>query len=704
MTSVPGATHDPLPPVVLAALRLAATVIAEVGGEPVDPGRVVASREGVFILLDLLAQSAPLRAEVAARLAATAGEGLLLAEGGAFALGLTDRDPAVVGRAAGQVRALLGEQRRAARRDRREQQRAGRATAEQRRDERAKDRLADLRQARDQARRRAALAESDARRSHAELLDLGDELAAQTARAQAAQAQLAAARREASDPLQLAAALAALLRCTAGAGLDQAARLAGLPAELATTVSTWLPALLDAFADPPAPAAASVSARERQPRVDVLGGGTEIGGSCVLITAGDTRLLVDAGSRPGGHRADDLAPPRIADAFAGRLDAVVVTHAHNDHAGWVPAVLARSPHTPVLATEATATLLAPLWIDSAKVLARRGTGDAFEPAPFDADDVQHALRQLRAVPCGRRHRVGDLDVELFPAGHIVGAAGVVVHAGDQRIVVSGDVSRAGQRTVGGIAVPPSARGARLLLLESTYAGAGRMPPREATAARLVADVAAITSAGGRVLIPAFALGRAQEVALTLTERLPDVDIRIDGLARAVTAVYEQQPGPDGGPMRIFGPRVRAVPPGGTQEAIRTLRAGVVIATSGMLTAGPAVSWARALLPDPSAGLMVVGYQDEDSPGARLLALAEAGGGAFELPTRDGPPSVIPVAARVGHHGLGAHASADDLVTITADIGAAEVMLVHGEPKGQATFAARLALRAQPTAATGAWSS
>jgi Cft2 family RNA processing exonuclease len=304
---------------------------------------------------------------------------------------------------------------------------------------------------------------------------------------------------------------------------------------------------------------------------------------------------------------------------------------------------------------------------------------------------------------GRRQRVGELEIELFPAGHIVGAAGVVVHAGGQRVVVSGDVSRPGQKTVGGIEVPDSARGAELLMLESTYANSGRRTPREAEVDQLVRDVEMVTSAGGRVLIPAFALGRAQEVAAVLGEHLPDVDVLIDGLARDVTRVYESQTGPDGWPLQIFGPRVRRVPPGGTQAAIASKRAGVVVATSGMLTAGPAVAWARALLPDPTAGLMIVGYQDEESPGARLLALAQEGGGLFELPAAaDGRTVEVEVNAHVRRYGLGAHASADELVSIVSDISPAEVMLVHGVPNGQAVFAKRLDTRGQATAHTATW--
>ncbi|MGY1659653.1 MBL fold metallo-hydrolase [Geodermatophilus sp. SYSU D00705] len=729
MTAAPPAPGRVLPPAVHAALHAAATVVAGRSKQPIDPDAVVADADGINRMLGLLETVPALRAAAAhlrtqpSRPADGDGD-----DGQPVADLLLSSDAEAVGRGVRAVRGLLAEERRARGRAARQAAAAEKAPPQQRGAARADRRLAEARAARDRARAQASAAEAAAARLRDEVAELTDALTALEARAEAAEAQLAAARRDAAEPLRAADHLAAALTPGdvrgpvdprgVGAGepervdptrasvlapavdterLAAAARIAGLPADVAATVAQWLPAVLEAFARPPQPVAVTA---ERELRVDVLGGGAEVGGSCVLVTAGDTRLLVDAGSRPGGSDAESIAPRRIEEAFAGPLHGVVLTHAHNDHAGWVPVVLARRPDTPVYATAPTADLLATMWFDSAKVLARRGSPG--QAAPFDRTDVERALARLVPTSYGRRQRVADVEIELFPAGHIVGAAGVVVHTGGKRVVVTGDVSRPGQKTVGGIEIPESAKGADLMLLESTYAGSGRRAPREVEVAQLVRDVATVTSAGGRVLIPAFALGRAQEVAAVLAEHLPDVDVLVDGMARDVTAVYESHTGPDGGPLRIFGSRVRRVPTGGTQAAIAGLRSGVVIATSGMLTAGPAVSWARELLPDPAAGLMIVGYQDEESPGGRLLALAEAGGGRFELPTAGGSPVAVDVAAHVARYGLGAHASADELVAITAEAGAREVMLVHGEASGQAAFAQRLAMRQQATTPAGLW--
>jgi Cft2 family RNA processing exonuclease len=678
-------------------------------------------------MLTLLEKSAGLRAAVATRFAS-----LSECDSDALAIGLVATNTAEATRAANGVRKLLDLARKAARRAAREAERSRRAPADEKTKERDARRLAKVRDARDRAQAQVTTATQEVVALRARLAETTDELTAATIRADAAEARLATARLDAVDPVKAAATFASsftsqitgFINDTRGVGpgeptlidpgrpvpppridLDRiiaAAKSAGLPDEVATTVGTWMPALLNAFVAPPRQL---VAVRDPDLRVEVLGGGTEIGGSCVLLSAGNTRLLVDAGTRPGATTAAQLAPPGIDRVYDGRLDGIVITHAHNDHAGWVPSVLIRRPDAPVFVTDATAALLATMWFDSAKVLARRNqdSDGIGPPPPYGREDVQHALTRLHMVPFGQRQRVGDVDIELFPAGHIVGAAGVIVQAGDRRVVVSGDVSRHGQRTVSGIKVPPSARGADLLLLESTYAGSGRMTSRTKETARLVNDIAAVTSTGGRVLVPAFALGRAQEVALTIATALPDVDVLIDGLARDVTSIYEQQPSPDGTPMRILGDKVRAVSPGGTRAAVAALRSGVVIATSGMLTAGPAVTWAKALLPDPAAALMVVGYQDADSPGGRLLSLSQNGGGEFELPTFEGEMIRVPVKARVSRYGLGAHATADELVTIAAEIGAREVMLVHGEPQGQSILADRLEMRGQATVKAGEWS-
>lgn len=386
--------------------------------------------------------------------------------------------------------------------------------------------------------------------------------------------------------------------------------------------------MLDAIATPPVePSVPVVFARSRGISVTPLGGGTDIGGSCILIEAGDARLLVDCGTRPK-QRLSRLAPPMLDTALAGNIDAVIVTHAHNDHAGYVPALVPRYPFMDVLATADTAALLPTMWNDSVKVFERTGhervePGEPADEPPYRTPQVLAATDRIREVALGHVIEITDgVTVEPFPAGHILGAAGVVITAGTERVVVTGDVSHPSQNqaSVSGLAIPPSARGSSLLLIESTYCRANSNRTKEVE--RFIDTVADTVNSGGRVLVPAFALGRAQEVVLTLRNALPGVPVLVDGLAKTISRIYEQQTADGDNPLKIFGDDVEEVAPGSRREQYMTMRRGVVVTTSGMLTGGPAVTWARWLLPDPKAALLVSGYQDEESAGHELLQLAD----------------------------------------------------------------------------------
>ncbi|GAA4903494.1 Cft2 family RNA processing exonuclease [Stackebrandtia albiflava] len=641
---------EELPEQVTAVLSAAAEMVVARSAVPLSRDRLLETTDGVHGLLAVLTGSAGLRRLLGRRL----GAGIDTEP----ATGLVAADPVAAERAAAAVQRLLTEHRRAQRREHRARRRAERPDAEQRRFSRLEHRVGDLRAARDRLEVQLATLREENRELRGTIENLDDELG------------------QLRRHLEIAHARLERLQAVRDAA-EEAPR--------------------------PEPVPRATVGEDLSPTVRVLGGGTEIGGSCVLVTAGGSRLLIDAGTRPSGVDADSLAPEGIGELDTAP-DAILVTHAHNDHAGWVPALLSRFPGVPVIASAATCDLLGTMWADSAKVMARRADSDeswAGGPLPpYRQSDVDRAVSALDALGCGRTRRVGALDVEMFEAGHIIGATGVVVTAGSHRIVVTGDVSLPGQLSVGGLRLPESAIGADLMLLESTYAGAGRLPPRQAIVDQFVADADRVLGRGGRILVPAFALGRAQEIALICRRHLPDAEVLVDGLARELSHAYQRHPGPDGERIAVFHGNVRPVEPGRTRQEIADERPCLVVSTSGMLTGGPAVAWARAILPDARSGLMVVGYQDADSPGSRLLGLADAGGGRMTLPDGDEP---LEVAAHVGQYRLGAHATEDELVDVAARAQAAVVMPVHGRASAQRQFARRLQLRRQATvSATETW--
>ena len=464
-------------------------------------------------------------------------------------------------------------------------------------------------------------------------------------------------------------------------------------------------AVLDAIAAPPAPTEPQVGvfAHPREITVTPLGGGTEIGGSCLLIEAGKARLLVDCGTRPK-QRLSRLGPPDLDIALADDIDAVIITHAHNDHAGYVPALVARYPFMNVLTTADTAALLPTMWNDSVKVFERTAhehvePGEPADTPPYRTPQVLAAIDRIRIVALGRIIEIADgVTAELFPAGHILGAAGVVITAGTSRVTVTGDISTLSQNqaSVSGLVVPDVARGSDLLVIESTYCRRGGSP-RAREVERFVDTVRDTVNSGGRVLVPAFALGRAQEVVLTLRKELSGVPVLVDGLAKEISRIYEQQTADRNNPLTIFGDDVHEIAPGTRREQYLAMRRGVIVTTSGMLTGGPAITWARWLLPDPKAALLLSGYQDEESAGAELLALADDQASTFSL---EGEP--IEVQATVAKFALSAHADRAGLRSIVGDVRPSQVMLVHGFMSAQREFADHLRRHGHTVARTARW--
>ncbi|GAA3621621.1 hypothetical protein GCM10022223_43140 [Kineosporia mesophila] len=463
--------------------------------------------------------------------------------------------------------------------------------------------------------------------------------------------------------------------------------------------------IVEAIASPPVTAPLLLDTHEREVTVTPLGGGTEIGGSCILVEAGQARLLVDCGSRPG-QPLSRCAPPHLEAALHEHLDAVVITHAHNDHAGYVPALVAQYPHLRILCTAETAALLPTMWNDSVKVFERtitdalrRGDADALnEVAPYRSAQVKAAVQRLEVTPVGRVVEITDgVSAELFPAGHILGAAGVVVTAGPSRVTITGDVSHPSQdqASVGGISIPASARGCDLLLIESTYCRPGGRP-RTLEVERFLATVYDTVNGDGRVLVPAFALGRAQEVVLTLRTAFPGMPILVDGLARSVSRIYEQQTVGRDNPLTIFGDGVQEVAPRERRELNASMRRGVIVATSGMMAPGsPAATWAEWILPDPRSALLISGYQDAESAGAELIRLAEQNSATFDLGGQR-----IDVRANVAKFALSAHADRKGLGQIVTEVGPRQTMLVHGLRSSQREFADHLRLRSFQVVPTG----
>lgn len=439
--------------------------------------------------------------------------------------------------------------------------------------------------------------------------------------------------------------------------------------------------------------------------ITFLGGGNEIGASSAIVEIGSARILIDCGIRMSGeHRLPDLAA--IKQTHAGQLDAVLLTHAHMDHSGALPVLHQHFPAVPVYATAPTRGLVEVLLRDSINIMRARAESEQELPL-YSQPAVESLLEKMIPAPFGSPMEIGRSGVTAtwFPAGHILGASSIGVEGVEQgrsiRVLFSGDIAVADQLTVPGM-LPPAAFRPDVLVIESTY-GDRMHSPRELEEQRLIDMVAGVIEQRGKLLIPAFAIGRAQEVALMLlkqfrSKRLASFPVWIDGMVKTVCGVYSQYPAHQtpysrrliekhGNPFFNVIDEIRQVASPAEREKVLSGDPCVIIASSGMLTGGASAFYARQLVNGERNGIAITGYQDEESPGRQLLALAEAETREVSIAGK-----TFEVKCGVEKYALSAHADCNEIAGLIEAINPREVVLVHGE--GQSRESLRDLLRRQ----------
>ncbi|MBS2022168.1 MAG: MBL fold metallo-hydrolase [Deltaproteobacteria bacterium] len=436
-----------------------------------------------------------------------------------------------------------------------------------------------------------------------------------------------------------------------------------------------------------------------------LGAAQTVTGSRHLITTrAGQRVLIDAGLFQGKK---ELRQRNWAPWTHGPIDCVVLTHAHIDHTGYLPRLVAQKLVKRAVCTRGTKELAELLLPDSGHIQeedarnANRHGWTKHEPALplYTEDEAWTAVRLLEPHPYERPVEVvPGVTVTFRPAGHIVGSAflDVTLHDGgpERRVVFSGDLGRFDAPLIID-PVPP--KPCDVLILETTYGD--RQHPAEPSHELLARLINEAISRGGPLLIPAFAVGRTQELLflwrkLEEEKRVPVVDLFVDSpMANDATDIYlrnREDLDPDVrdllqhrqaplSPARLV--RVR----GGRESAALLERKGffAVIAASGMATGGRILSHLERHLPSPSTTVLLVGYQAEETRGRRLLE------GAQEVKMHGG---MVPVRAKIEQlTGFSAHADfAEEERWLSAlQTPPQQTYLVHGEPKALVAQTQRL---------------
>jgi metallo-beta-lactamase family protein len=445
-------------------------------------------------------------------------------------------------------------------------------------------------------------------------------------------------------------------------------------------------------------------------RIRFLGAAREVTGSCFRVDADGVSFLVDCGLFQGGREAP--AKNRAFPAFdPATLDFALVTHAHLDHCGLLPRLCARAPRLPVYATKPTADLMPVMLRDSAHIQGReaahggkRGSRRPAEPRPpplYGMAEVDRAMRQVHAIPYRVEFRPHPLvRVRFLDAGHILGSSilEVKVRQGgrERRLVFSGDLGQPARPVVHD---PDPAPPADVLVMEATY-GNRLHKSMEATVAELVSAVRETVVTGrGNLVVPAFALGRTQDLLVLLDGlcgrgELPPLNVFVDSpLAHEATAVTLLHQESLDEAARGFASRLRSgrLPyslrfPATPEEsrALARIRAGaVLIAASGMCDAGRVRHHLRSNLPREDCAVLFTGFQAAGTLGRRLVDGARA--------VRLFGESVAVRARILTLGGLSAHADQRTLLEWATDLrkSPSRVFVVHAEEQSACLFAAAL---------------
>ena len=439
-------------------------------------------------------------------------------------------------------------------------------------------------------------------------------------------------------------------------------------------------------------------------KITFLGGANEVGASCTLIEINEQRILVDAGIRQNVETDRQL--PDLDKI--GKIDAFLLTHAHTDHTGALPGLVGRLPaDVKGYCTPATKPITRVLLEDSKNHLEpEEQEKPLFTPKAIDT--ALDYLDFMETVQWDTPVQIcDDVKATWIRAGHILGAAMIHIESEKgkrENILITGDVSVTDQKTIPGLSMSNLPYQPDVMVMESTY-GNKQHEDRAEEERRLVLDIAKVIDAGGKVLIPVFAIGRAQEVILILkhamqSEEIPPFEVWVDGMVRKVNGIYsrscfsgELAPDLQSRSQRgegIFysdsiGPITKVSSRGERHRILSAAQSCCIVASSGMLNGGASNEYAMALANNRKNLIAITGYQAEGTPGLKLLDSKDEKDSEKRILALNGKPPA-PVRCDVKRYYLSAHADKHQLTELVKKVGPRKVFLVHGDQDARESLA------------------
>ena len=359
-----------------------------------------------------------------------------------------------------------------------------------------------------------------------------------------------------------------------------------------------------------------------------FGGADKVGASRTLIEIEEARILADAGSQMGVKQDEQL--PDLDKI--GKIDVFLLTHAHTDHTGALPELVSRL-HAGVkgYCTPATKAITQVLLQDSRKRTDREEQEG--KECLFTSEEIDAAMQYLEGmeeVSWWTPEQICDgVTATWIPAGHILGAAMIYIEGDQESILITGDVSVTDQKTIPGMSMSALPYQPDVMVMESTY-GDRQHKDRAEEEERFISHVKRVIEAGGKVLIPVFAIGRAQEVILILKQAIQrrkiECPIWVDGMAKDVNDIYSDFPDELLPSLQrkakrsedlFYSNDIKQVSSKGQRNSILAGPPCCIIAPSGMLKGGWSSHYAEHLVPHAENLIAITGYQAEGNPGYTL---------------------------------------------------------------------------------------
>ena len=419
-----------------------------------------------------------------------------------------------------------------------------------------------------------------------------------------------------------------------------------------------------------------------------LGGVKQVGRSCFIVVTHESKIMLDCGINPG-ETSGLNAYPRLDwfDFDLDDLDAVVISHAHIDHQGFLPTLFKFGYKGPIYCTEPTLPLMNLLQMDSVKISKSNGTF-----LPYESRDVNEVIKHCITLPYGKPTDISpDITISLNNAGHIMGSATVHLNiSGAHNILYSGDYKYAKTQLLdSALSVYPRVE---TLITESTYGNTTDIMPDQASVYRnFTESINKTLIEGGKVLIPVPAVGRAQEIMLIIDKEmreghLIECPIYIEGMISEASAIHMSY-------AHYLGYEVRksvsqGINPfqseyftvinghGKREEVFDDENAAIIMATSGMLEGGPSVEYFKEIAPSPINKILFVSYQINGTLGRRVL---DGTMNEVSMLDKNGKLKVVPVRCHTQKmDGFSGHSDFNQIMSFVAKIRPKRVLVNHGE--------------------------